>query len=316
MKKIKALFFLAKISGISVILIFIIHTFLRRVGQPIGYHYVLQKYISYFKKYIFERYADFINSIPEKYNEISKSTPKNDGEEPIWILWLQGLENAPKIVSICVNSVKKNAGKHPVYFIDKGNVEDYIEIPKYIWEKFETGIISHANISDFIRFNILFKHGGLWIDSTVFVSGSIPEECFKQEFFAYKTNAINSDFSNGSWTNFLLGAQPKTFFFYYMVQMFSEYWKRENFLLHYFLNDILMLVAKDKFINVKELLGGSKKNEHIFLLFDIINEKYNLDKLNEIFDKSTFHKLSYRLKKLDYNNNNSFLYYLMENNHL
>ena len=46
-----------------------------------------------------------------------------DEQTHIWIsfVWWQGLEQAPNLVKVCVDSIKKNAGDHRVIVLTEDN---------------------------------------------------------------------------------------------------------------------------------------------------------------------------------------------------
>lgn len=86
---------------------------------------------------------------------------------PIWTCWWQGEECMPDIVKACYNAMKLHGDRHPVILITKDNYKTYIDIPDYILDKQEKGIIDLTHFSDILRAMILSKHGGIWMDSTL-----------------------------------------------------------------------------------------------------------------------------------------------------
>jgi len=81
----------------------------------------------------------------------------------IWILWFQGIINAPHIVKKCVGSwVKLNPGWE-VIILDNSNVSKYVDldIPENVIDR-----ISLAHRSDLVRIQLLSKYGGVWADAT------------------------------------------------------------------------------------------------------------------------------------------------------
>lgn len=108
-------------------------------------------------------------------NEMNKrniSSLDHTHNHTIWILWWQGMNNAPLLVKRCFESVKYWLGDWNIVLLDKSNYSKYAELPDYVIDKFHRGIIPMAQFSDLVRLSILINRGGLWLDSTVFVSGS------------------------------------------------------------------------------------------------------------------------------------------------
>lgn len=52
--------------------------------------------------------------------------------------------------------------------LTKDNYAKYVDIPKQLVKKTETGKMMYAHLADLLRLKLLAKHGGLWIDSTLF----------------------------------------------------------------------------------------------------------------------------------------------------
>lgn len=97
------------------------------------------------------------------------------------------MDNAPPLIQACINSTRKNAGNAEVIVITKDNISDYVDVPAYIMEKKRKDWISFAQLSDIIRFLLLEKYGGLWLDATVFTAKEIPENYFDYDFFSQHT---------------------------------------------------------------------------------------------------------------------------------
>ena len=70
--------------------------------------------------------------------------------EPIWVLWYQGIEKAPDIVRCCVESIKEYSNGHQVIVLSEDNLHEYIELPDFIMEKFKKGYITRTHLSDLI----------------------------------------------------------------------------------------------------------------------------------------------------------------------
>ena len=58
-----------------------------------------------------------------KYKYLIESEKNIDDDSPIWMMWYQGIENAPPIVLSCIQSVINNRANHPVIIISKYNLE-------------------------------------------------------------------------------------------------------------------------------------------------------------------------------------------------
>ena len=88
----------------------------------------------------------------------------------IWILWLQGWNNAPAIVKKCLQAWQYH---HSVYdyniiLLDKYNIHQFIDLSDVIPSEVVREEVSRAALSDVIRWMLLHKYGGIWVDSTLY----------------------------------------------------------------------------------------------------------------------------------------------------
>lgn len=82
----------------------------------------------------------------------------------IWVFWGQGFENAPSIVKQCNRQLHYQASKSQelkVIELNLQNYEKYIQLPKNIVEKFNSGSLSIVNFSDILRSFLLRDYGGV-----------------------------------------------------------------------------------------------------------------------------------------------------------
>jgi len=53
----------------------------------------------------------------------------------IWILWFQGIDNAPYVIRKCIDSWKLHNPSWKIVFLDENNYSKYIDISKIIVRK-------------------------------------------------------------------------------------------------------------------------------------------------------------------------------------
>ena len=70
-----------------------------------------------------KKYLKFRDTVPEKL-----TFPETQVDEPIWLFWNTGLEQAPEIVKTCYQSITKYAGRQ-VVLLTENNVQNYINMP-------------------------------------------------------------------------------------------------------------------------------------------------------------------------------------------
>lgn len=93
-----------------------------------------------------------------------------EATSPIWVCWWQGEAQMPDICKQCLCSVRHNAAAHPVIVIDLDNYAQYVDMPQAVVDKHKSGLIDYTHFADILRCMLLARHGGIWIDATVFVT--------------------------------------------------------------------------------------------------------------------------------------------------
>lgn len=237
-------------------------------------------------EYVFDKYQNY---------QFDSNYDKNS---PVWVCWLQGIDKAPQLVKKCVESIKESTN-HPVNILSLENIENYIKLPNYILDKYNKNIITNAQLSDIIRMALLSNYGGLWIDATIFIPNTIPEEIFKNNFYTCKRIPNDSGYiSKNRWTAFLNGCQYGCIIQKVMCELFFEYWKKEDYLIDYLLVDLFMCLIYDNIPYAKKLIDELPyNNSNIESLQENMNNEYNNKKYQEIIRaKDTyFYKLSWRM---------------------
>ena len=193
-----------------------------------GYaNYNIYGLISMHKTYekLCKQYKNTVKDIEiEKYN-------LKDMSNTIWFCWFQGIENAPSLVINCLNSIKYHCGDKNIVIINKDNYKKYTHLPSYIIEKWEKGIITNTAFSDLVRINILLCHGGLWIDSTTYLTDQLPKYIFSNDLFVYRNGQFDMDDINmASW---LIFSKPNNFLLAKTQALLFKYWKDYDYLRQY-----------------------------------------------------------------------------------
>lgn len=263
------------------------------------YYITKHTFITNYLKYKYQDIVDEFKSRSELYSIDKKRHQQKSTLNTIWIFWWQGENDMPPIVRACYNSVRVNAGENVnVILVSRDNYRQYVDIPTYILLKMQRGWISLAHFSDIIRVSLLYEHGGLWLDSTIFVSRKIPKAAFV-DFFTIKHHAGGEFAAEGRWTGFLLGGAKNSFLYEFLRACFLTYWKNENRVLDYFIFDYWINLAYISFPIVRLLIDSVEELEGNDKLYDL---RANLDSAfdRSVFDKITsdavFHKLSWKAK--------------------
>ncbi len=237
------------------------------------------------------------SSIIRKYKDIEESTDNPEARR-IWILWWQGEETAPDLVKACIRSTSRNTDGAIVTVITKDNVDDFIEIPGYIMEKRAKGWISFAQLSDIIRFLLLEKYGGLWLDSTVFTAKPIPGSYFSYPFFSQHTKWQKTCFvQHNLYHGFIIASRPHAKLVSFAREMFLEYWKNHDTLIDYLMIDYIIMIAYNEFPDIHEEIDGLPySSERLYDLVHMLDMPYSEDEFNKLCNECIFSKLDWHRK--------------------
>lgn len=135
------------------------------------------------KQKLEKKYQRKLEQFDREYKEQEKKTSNK-----VWVCWFQGMENAPRMVQKCYQSLQENLTDREIILITFDNLKDYVQFPVFIQEKIERGIINKAHLSDLLRLELLLRYGGTWIDATVYCSGGdIPDYMLDSELFMFQT---------------------------------------------------------------------------------------------------------------------------------
>jgi len=234
------------------------------------------------------KYHTAITDAPSTCNEsiIVPSKPK------IWICWLQGFENAPLIVQKCRDSILKYNSGCEVVLLDDSNIKNYIDIPDYIVEKHQKGIIHHTQYSDYVRISLLAKHGGIWIDSTTMLTNNLPDYILNADLFCFKLQPLGKVVAS-SW---FIAAKPKNPIVLNVLQLFNVYWKHENKLISYSLIHLCWTMATTANETNRKLWDAVPYMDDVnckLLQMDLFSP-YSESRYNQITSVSSIHKLTYK----------------------
>lgn len=233
----------------------------------------------------------FFDLIPNEKVAFDSSEEIN---KQIFVYWNSGFENAPELVKKCVASLKKQKGYEVVLLSDK-NLNDYIDFPEFIIEKYKKGFIGNAHFSDLIRTNLMCKYGGVWVDATAFLTDEIPVEILKQPLFLMKHETF-VDSMNYGYNNWFIASRKNNPILKILLDMLYTYWKKENYILDYFTWHLFMLlIAQKQPEYFDRILTYIDYDAHIYQNY--LFKKFDENQWENILERSFIHKLTYKYKR-------------------
>ena len=238
-----------------------------------------------------KRYNDFISSYKELF--LSTSVSNQCIPKIIWICWWDGIEAMPQIVKACYNSVLLHSKNFEIIVVTKYNYTEYISIPPNVLDKITNKTLTITHFSDMLRMSLLYKHGGLWLDSTILVTGDIFLD--NSYFFTVRREYGHDNVSKQKWAGNCLGAAPDILFFKFIGDFLFKYCQDYDELLAYCLIDYSIALAYNSFPEVKRMFDDvCLNNENYMVLREHLNDRFDPVLYQEIIKDSIFHKLSWK----------------------
>lgn len=259
--------------------------------------------------------AAFWNDLIEKYTRdkikrypllAKMDLPK---DRIIWQYWGQGIDSQdmPDIVRYCFRSVDCYKGNFTVIRIDDSSITQYLDLPDFILDKKEKGVINRTFFSDLLRLALLKAYGGVWLDATILLTKELPVQFHTQDYFVYQRDpqeqhqeywknsyayywGWNAEFSV-KMLNSIIFAKQQHPLISLMLHLLLSYWETSDAAIDYFFYQIL----HEQLAPVgKEPIRGkimSDVKPHL-LQTKLSGGKYPIS-YPDIFKSTGIHKLTY-----------------------
>lgn len=268
-----------------------------------------------------ERIAQFLRQhiVPEiDMRPILKAETMESRKIPriIWVMWWQGMEQAPELVRMCVSQLYKWNPDCEIRLIDKDNYTDYVQIPERILERVREGRVSLTHLSDLIRCRLLADRGGIWADATLFTTCPLNEKIFDYPFYSIHTGLHEYSFppSGERWATFFMGCPPQTSLFLFVDRFMQIYFEKFDIMVDYLLNDFAIRLACENIPEAKICIDNIPLNNRFcFQLLPKLNEPAETGKA--ILDSdTTIFKLSWKSRLIKEVKGRETVYgYIMKN---
>lgn len=247
---------------------------------------------------VIQEYMDsFLHDLAEKYRQIDMNLPADPKVTKVWCCWWQGEENMPEIVRVCVNSIRSATPENiEVQLITLENYRSFVELPSFITEKFNQGNIGFAHFSDILRFALLSKYGGFWIDTTVLVTSPIPAECFTAPYFTQKypdESCCPKEACLGKWAGFLQCGIKENLVFRFMYEALCLWWERFEYVIDYVIFDYILMAGYKAIPQFRQLIDDVPINNcSIWEMTSALSAKYDEEEYADLCSRNIFHKLA------------------------
>lgn len=268
------------------------------------------KKIDSIRQWMDEHYSDMV---PTTF----PSLQQNSNNGPVWVFWYQGETAMPEVVKICYNSIVANTHDRPVYLLTKDNLASYITLPDYVYDRLNRGELSYTHFSDILRICLLFKGGGIWMDSTLLITDSIsipPPDYFHSIKIATGSNTTISAYR---WATFFLASTLGNPAFGTIRSIFLKYLQEYNKMIDYLLIDYifdLIYRRNDSFRKSVDKIPYT--SPYLHQLFSEMNQPYSAERFDRIQQETTVFKLNHRLSYYETADGKETLYGYLKNKFL
>lgn len=218
-----------------------------------------------------------------------------EGNEYIWVCWFQGIENAPKIVKRCVQSIEQCKEDYQVVLIKSDNFQEYVDIPPIILDKWQRGIIDNTHLSDILRIHLLARYGGVWIDSTCLMLSPIPKYILDSDFFIFHSHG---EFEYTLIQSCFIRCRKNNYIMRKWMAAIDNYWTQESIRINYFLLHLIfvaLLQTDEKFMKEFNNVPVVNDKEMHFILEKMMRgNEYSDELISTAREKCFIQKLTYK----------------------
>jgi hypothetical protein len=203
----------------------------------------------------------------------------------------------------------KNANGHQVNLITSDNYDKYCNIPDYIMKKVNNKTVTLTHLSDILRVFLLEAHGGLWVDSTVLVTTTLPDH-FPPLFSLKCKKDPFKNVAENRWAGSFIYMNKGNILADFLKNIFSEYWRHHNKMIDYFLIDYFIAIAYDTIPSITQMIDAIPETDNLIHgLQDRLNSAYKQTVFDEIDETTKFHKLTYKMELQEYTGDGELTFY-------
>ena len=243
-----------------------------------------------------------IDKIDNEIIEKSTKFPKI-----IWVLWQQGEAQMPETVRASMKTIKDFAKRSgcEFHFLTDENLHSYISIPKDIIEKNKNKQLSSAAFADIVRASLLFEHGGIWMDATLFVSPYATLEMFEGDFFSLNHPPVHPEkiertISDFKWAGYCLAGKKGKSYFKHIRDIFIYFVRKCPIFIDYLMMDYFILSEYDanpEFKILVDELPILAPAERVLFFREYADKLFDKTEWEEVLKTTPIMKTTYKINK-------------------
>lgn len=244
----------------------------------------------------------FLEPLTADYAQQPETAAAAEGKIPVWCCWWQGEAQMPELVKMCHARLKQvlPRDKAELHLITLDNYASYVELPAHIVDKFNRKVITMTTMSDVLRFALLEKYGGYWLDATVFFTGEIPAAYFSGQFYCQRMASdpekVSREACRGNWCGFSMAGPRGSTVFRFMSEAFARWWAQYDTIIDYVLIDYLLWSGFKAVLAIHDMIDAvPDNNEDIFAMYEVLNQPYTPELYAQLTRRNVMHKLTYKM---------------------
>lgn len=240
------------------------------------------------------QYRPLVKQLVEKYADTKLEHEKND---VVWFCWMQGIEQAPELVKVCLASLKKHVRGKRFVIITAENYKDYVTFPEHVESLRKKGWLPDSHFTDLIRLELLIKYGGTWIDSTVLCTADgYPDKMMDCDLFLFQYRRTKEDGFEGI-SSWFISAYSNNQLLMILRDMLFQYWRDYDCLMDYYVFHLFFGMIAEWFPEKIEAMPKANSMRAIQMAY-YMEQAYDARVMNQFLSMSCFHKLDYRKSRL------------------
>lgn len=280
-----------------------------RITEQLKHEIVNYKYIY---NDVYRMMAGFTDGFPNNITGLNE--PVYSGKKYAWSCWWQGMEGAPDLIKACINSQKRYLPKEiELIIITQDNYRNYVDFPQWLLDKVEDGRVTLTTFSDVIRASLLYKYGGIWLDSTILLTEPLLLEFWDYDVFTIREFRYCLPF---------MGGRPGQKFYQFLMEGFFYYYKNYEYTKYYLLITYLLDIVRNKYPDIQEKYdrlpiksAGISNIKNFDSLSYHMHETYTPKVYHKYMEGIYIHKLQRRFDRFGekiHDSNNIYHYILKE----
>ena len=266
-----------------------------------------EKYFNFRKKMI----LNFVNNLRKKA-DINNITDKDDMVERdfpkiVWTMWQQGEAQMPEMVKASIKTIKAFAERNECefYLLTDETLADFINIPIDITEKYKKKELSAAHYSDIVRFYLLCRYGGIWMDSTLFVSPYTTIDALEGDFFTLnhpplQEGGMGYTVGDFKWSGFFLAGKKGKSYFKNIRDLYVYYARKYPIFIDYLIMDYFILSEYNVNRYFRELVDKIptlESAENLWFLRDHANDIFDQQEWDNVLRTTPIMKTTYKINE-------------------